>query len=70
MGFVVATDRKTGKQIWTKQVYQVSYDKDMEQDVQDVFIDSLIVKCNFLFVHNEINQIYKIDLNTLQITKL
>jgi hypothetical protein len=70
MGFVVAKDKRTNKEIWTKQVYKVSYDKDLEQDVQDVFIDSLIVKCNYLFIHNEANQVYKIDINTLQITKL
>jgi len=70
MGYVEARNKKTNAQIWARQVYKISYDKNLEEDVQDVFIDSMIVKCNYLFVHNEHNQIYKIDLTALKITKL
>jgi len=63
MGFVVARDLKTDTIIWKKQVYKVRYNKDLEQDVQDVFIDSLTLLGNYLIIHTENNRNYHLKIN-------
>lgn len=40
-GFLAAVDVDSGKELWTLKVYDVVYDPDMEEDVQDVFITAL-----------------------------
>ena len=40
-GYVAAYDKATGKELWVLKVYDITYDSKMEEDVQDVFIDSL-----------------------------
>jgi hypothetical protein len=40
-GYIAASDRATGKELWTLKVYDVRYDAALEGDVQDVFIKSL-----------------------------
>lgn len=46
MGYVVASDVKTGKVLWEKKVYEVTYQMGLEQDVQDVFISGLEIRDN------------------------
>ena len=40
-GYVIAYDKDSGKELWVLKVYDVPYDSKMEEDVQDVFIESL-----------------------------
>lgn len=40
-GFIAAVDADTGQELWTLKVYDVTYDPDMEEDVQDVFIERM-----------------------------
>jgi len=40
-GYIAAVDAASGQELWTLKVYDVTYDPDMEEDVQDVFIESL-----------------------------
>jgi hypothetical protein len=40
-GYIAAVDAASGRELWTLKVYDVTYDPDMEEDVQDVFIESL-----------------------------
>jgi len=63
MGFVVAKDVKTDSLIWKKQVYKISYIKNLEEDVQDVFIVSLTLKKDYLIVQTENNKTYRLKLN-------
>jgi hypothetical protein len=63
MGYVVAKDVKTDSTIWEKQVYKINYDKYLETDVQDVFIDSLGLQEDYLIVHTENNKIYRLKLS-------
>jgi len=70
MGYGEARSKNTNSLIWRKPVYTVSYDNNLEKDVQDVFIDSMIVKCNYLFIRNEEHEVYKINLKTLKTIKL
>ena len=67
MGFIEARDVKSGKLIWSRQIYAVKYDPDMEGDVQDVFIKSINVEGNSLIITNERNSKYQLDLNSLEV---
>jgi hypothetical protein len=64
MGSVEARDEKTDQLLWTTKVYSVAYDSNLETDVQDVFITKLEVANGKLFVTNESNQKYQVDLKT------
>lgn len=69
MGFVVAKDLASNKEIWKKQVYKIEYDKNLEKDVQDVFIDSLWLSGNNVMVRNEKGELYELDPSTHGVTK-
>jgi len=64
MGWVIATEVKTRKEIYRRRIYQVPVNPDLERDVQDVFIKALEVKRNFLLVTNERGEMYALDLST------
>ena len=70
MGFIEARDLKSGKLIWSRQIYAVKYDPDLEGDVQDVFIRNIKVKGNSLIVTNERKSEYQLDLKTLEVKVL
>ena len=55
MGFIEARDLKSGELIWSRQIYTVKYDPDLEGDIQDVFIKSITVEGNCLIITNERN---------------
>ncbi len=40
-GYLEAFDAASGASLWLLQVYVIDYDPDLEEDVQDVFIESL-----------------------------
>ncbi|HEX3693883.1 MAG TPA: hypothetical protein VH374_00730 [Polyangia bacterium] len=40
-GYIAAFDAATNKERWTLKVYDLAYDPDLEEDVQDVFIEGL-----------------------------
>lgn len=67
MGFIEARDLKSGKLIWSRQIYAVKYDPDLEGDVQDVFIKSITAEGNHLIITNERNSKYQLDLNSLEV---
>ena len=67
MGLLEARDLKSGKLIWSRQIYAVKYVPDLEGDVQDVFIKSITVEGNHLIITNERNSKYQLDLNSLEL---
>ena len=67
MGFIEARAPKSGELIWSRQIYAVKYDPDLEGDVQDVFIKSITVEGNSLIITNERNSKYQLDLNSLEV---
>ena len=67
MGFIEARDLKSGKLIWSRQIYVVKYDPDLVGDVQDVFIKSITVESNNLIITNERNSKYQLDLHSLEV---
>jgi hypothetical protein len=70
MGSVVATDTKTHRELWQKQIYAVRIDPALERDVQDVFIKSLAFAHGTLTVTNERGERYALDLATCVVTRL
>jgi hypothetical protein len=67
MGSIEARDPKSGKLIWSRQIYAVKYDPDLEGDIQDVFIKRITVEGNSLIITNERNSKYQLDLNSLEV---
>jgi hypothetical protein len=67
MGLIEALDLKSGKLIWSRQIYIVKYDPDLVGDVQDVFIKSITVESNNLIITNERNSKYQLDLHSLEV---
>ena len=67
MGFIEARDSRSGKLIWSRQIYAVKYDPDLVGDVQDVFIKRITVEGNSLIITNERNSKYQLDLNSLEV---
>ena len=65
-GYVAALDAKSGKELWTLKVYDVSYDPKLEEDVQDVFIRSLAKSASGheLVVTDERDRRYIVDPKT------
>ena len=67
MGFIEASVPKSGELIWSRQIYTVKYDPDLEGDVQDVFIKSITVQGNHLIITNERNSKYQLNLHSLEV---
>jgi hypothetical protein len=69
MGFVVATDVKTKKELWREKIYTVTYIPGLETDIQDVFISELAVDGNVLVITDEKGTRYALDLATRKVSK-
>ncbi len=69
MAVVVATEVKTGKELWRVQVYKTRMVPELESDVQDVFITSLVLKEDTLIITNERGEKYALDLQTRKVTR-
>ena len=69
-GVIEASNVKSGKRLWLLKVYTIHYIKDLETDVQDIFITTLKIENGDLIVTNEKNKKYKVSLSTKKITPL
>lgn len=69
MGFVVAKGVSSGKEMWRARIYEIRVDPNLESDVQDVFITSLVVKGDTLLITNERGEKYVLDLKTRKVTR-
>ena len=69
MGFVVATDVASGKELWRQRIYNVSIKPSLEKDVQWVFITSLRQQGDALLIRNERGEHFTFDLATRKVTK-
>ena len=70
MGYLVATDLSSNKIIFSKRVYKVRYNFCLETDVQDIYIDSLYIKDEYLYIHDENERIYKMNMSTQKIKRI
>ena len=62
--FVVAKDEKTGKELWKAELYQITYDLQLETDIQDVYGTSLTATDKGLLVETEKSEKLLVDLQT------
>ncbi len=62
-GFIVAFN-KHGRRLWKKKIYTVSYDDQLERDVQHVYITDISVEGHWLHIINEKAQQYWFNLKT------
>jgi len=69
MAFVIASDAKTGKELWRLTIFETKIEPFLEEDVQWVFITRLELKGNSLLVQDERSGCYQIDLATRHVTK-
>ncbi len=69
MGFVVAFDASSGRELWRQCIYRVRVDPSLERDVQDVFITSLTLRDGSLVIANERGERYALDLSTRKVTR-
>lgn len=69
MGFVVATDAKSRKELWRERIYTVRINSALERDVQEVFITSLALENGSLVITNEKGDRYTLELATRKVTK-
>ncbi len=69
-GTVEAVDVNTGKRLWRVTVYEIAYEKNLESDVQDVFIKKLAIQDRCLLVTTERRETFCIDLKTQAVKKL
>ena len=70
-GFIRAVDGKTGKELWTLEVYRTEYDKEKEEDVQDVFITKISASLfgGKLKIENERGEKFEVDLKTRKVER-
>lgn len=61
-GYIKAFDQNTNKHLWTVQIYKTTYQSSVEQDVQDIFITSIKIKERTLFIYDEKNRIFQLNL--------
>ena len=71
-GVLEAHDPKTKKLLWRVQVYKTVYDKNLEKDVQDVFIKSLSYdkRHNLLIMSDEKGRVFVLNLKTKKVTQI
>ena len=69
MGFVVAFDASSRRELWRQRIYRIRVDPSLERDVQDVFITSLTLRGGSLVIANEHGKRYALDLSTRKVTR-
>ncbi len=70
VGYVVASDAATGKQLWKKTLFRTCICPLLEHDVQWVFIKQMRLEGERLIFVNERGKAYALDLKTRKVKKL
>jgi hypothetical protein len=69
-GYIAAIEESSNNELWLLKVYDVSYDPEMEDDVQEIFISELkLGEGDLLHVINERGGHYLVNLNTRAVTQ-
>jgi hypothetical protein len=70
-GYIAAIDTASNEELWVLQVYETQYDPELEADVQDVSIASLIApSAGLLDIEDELGNRYRVDTGSRQATRL
>ena len=70
VGYVVASDVVSGKQLWRKTIFRKCICPFLEHDVQWVFIKQMRLDDGRLVIVNERDKVYSLDLKTRKVKKL
>ena len=70
MNEIIATDTLTNEVVWTKEIYSIQFDENLERDVQEIYIDSLFTKDNSLYIRNEEGKMYTMNLKSHEINEI
>ncbi len=58
--YVIATDEETKSRKWKTQIYKITFNQEMEKDVQEVYISKLESTEDYLIIETEGNRSYKV----------
>jgi hypothetical protein len=61
--YIEAWDVKSNKRLWKVKVYEIVYDRNLETDVQDVYIESLKLDGKKLTATTENKKAYRVDID-------
>jgi hypothetical protein len=64
---IIALDTESEIELWRKIIYEISYDENLERDVQDIFIDSIRLADNSVIIRNESNNWYFLELDSKKV---
>ncbi len=67
-GYIEAWDAEKDELLWELKIYGIKYSKELESDVQDIFIVSLEIKDKKLTIVNEVGDKFIVDLDTHEIS--
>lgn len=70
VGYIIATDIKTEKTIWTKQIYKKLTNKIKSVDYKRSLIQKLSLKNNELKIYNKKKETIYLDIISREVTKL
>ena len=70
-GYIGAYDAASDRELWTLRVYPVTYDPRLEEDVQDVFIETMTAgpRAGELTVVDERGRAYRVDVGSRQVER-
>ena len=69
IGFVVARNASSGRELWRQRIYSVRINPALERDVQDLFITTLKVRGGTLLVTNERGEHFVLNLQTRRVIR-
>jgi outer membrane protein assembly factor BamB len=65
--FVVAAEAQSGKELWRAKIYTVPIKKDLETDVQTIYITRLKLSGAALYVRDEAKKCYQVDVKNQKV---
>jgi outer membrane protein assembly factor BamB len=65
--FVVAAEVESGKELWRAKIYTVPIKKELETDVQTIYITKLKLSGPALYVRDEAKKCYQLELKTQKV---
>lgn len=69
-GGIVTAHDKHSNIIWKKRIYSIQYDPNLETDVQDIHIKKLFFKKGRIFIQDEKDRCYLLNLKNHAVTSL
>jgi len=68
-GYIEARNKASGELIWRLKVYKTEYARNLERDIQDVFIISIRLEAESIVVVDDKDRVFEVNMNTRNITR-